>query len=115
MNADDKPTEKGYKMLNNPGADEISWTTDVIARFEQALTTWALQGNNDAESLHHQLSKIESVAEKRAYILNELLPSLLNEQGEAALLPDAVALKGLVQNWLEDNGLSTAYIPLRTM
>lgn len=113
--ADSKPVEKGYKMLDHPSAEEASWTTDVIARFEQALSTWAIQGSNNAESLHHQLSEIKSVGEKRIYILTQVLPSLMNEQGEDALLPDTVALKGLVQTWLHDNGLSTENIPLRTM
>ena len=100
-------------MLNDFSAEEPLWTTDVIARFEQALGTWAMRGNNYAVSLHHQLSQIQSIADKREYILDQMLPSLLNERGEAALLPDTVALKGLVQTWLHDNGLSTRYLPLR--
>ena len=100
-------------MLNDLNAEATLWTTDVIARFEQALGTWAIQGNNYAVSLHHQLSQIRSIADKREYILDQMLPSLLNVQGESALLPATAALKGLVQTWLRDNGLTTTYLTLR--
>ncbi len=102
-------------MLNDFSAEKTLWTTDVIARFEQALGTWAMQGNNYAVSLHHQLSQIKSIGDKREYILDQMLPSLLNERGEAALLPDTIALRRLVQTWLHNNGLSTEYLPLRAL